>query len=255
MGTPAQKFKVQLDTSSADSWVPSTSCNDCGVWLRGRSALGSGVSQSLTEPKSGNESSWSADYSPSFPLPFDESPLGQVQGTKAQDLLVIDGGLSTENCPIGLATSVSDAFSAPEIPFLGVLGLANSHAYPQLSMQDSEPLIWALYENGKIPRPEIGIALGRSDEGHNSGQLAFGGIAPSRFDGEVTTMESLSKEGYWEVPLVAASGNVSLEERTGIIDTRSSVIWAPQEDVIDLFLEVPGACQCHMLALLAEPAH
>lgn len=99
-----------------------------------------------------------------------------------------------------------------------------------------------LYNHGKIPRPQLGLALGKSADGSNAGQLAFGGIAPSKFQGDMAVMESVSNEGYWEVPISINSGSASIESRTGIVDTRSAVIWAPQEDVIKIFTSVDGAC-------------
>lgn len=104
-----------------------------------------------------------------------------------------------------------------------------------------------LYKAGKIPRPQVGLALGRSASGSNTGQLAFGGVVPSMFSGDMVILESVSQEGYWEVPLeVTSSSGASdpLQSRTGIIDTRSAVMWASQADVIALFSGVEGACVC-----------
>lgn len=101
-----------------------------------------------------------------------------------------------------------------------------------------------LFKAGKITRPEVGIALGRSASGSNVGQLAFGGIVPSKYSNGMTVMENMSQEGYWEVPLtVHSNSSAPLKDRTGVIDTRSSVMWAPQADVIALFTGVKGACK------------
>lgn len=111
LGSPSTKFQVQLDTASADTWVASTACTDCGINYGRRAALGADNSQSLVA----NTSQWTASYSPSYPLTGIDLPLATVEGTGAQDLLIFGGGLSTENFPFGLATGVSDTFSADEM--------------------------------------------------------------------------------------------------------------------------------------------
>lgn len=112
LGSPATNFKVQLDTSSADTWVASTACTDCGVNYGRRKAIGPSTSASLV---ANDTAAWTASYSPSYPVSGVDVALASAQGTMAKDLVIFGGGLSMENFPFGLATSVSDTFSASEM--------------------------------------------------------------------------------------------------------------------------------------------
>lgn len=123
LGTPATSFKVQLDTASADTWVASTSCTDCGVNDGDRAAIGSDTSQSLVV----NDTTWEASYSPAYPLDGAETSLSTAQGTMAKDLLSLGGGLSMENFPFGLATTVSDTFSASQMYVATRISTSTAH--------------------------------------------------------------------------------------------------------------------------------
>lgn len=191
---------------SADFWVSSTVCTNCGAHTR----LGSTTSSSFV---AGN-------------TPFQVTyGTGNVQGTLVQDNVNI-AGLSLAAHSFGVATSESAQFGANSIPFDGLMGLAKS----SLSNQKVLTPIEALKSSGIVSSSQMGYHLARLSDGVNDGEITFGGIDASKFSGKLTEFSNVNAAGFWEGNLDDCSvDGVSLgfKGRTAILDTGTSLIVVP----------------------------
>jgi hypothetical protein len=237
-GKSAGQFPVQIDTASADIWVPSSECPGCGKHLR----LGTDTSDSLnltSEP-------WSSPYSSSN-LFGGLAKTSTVSGQMGYDTLRI-GNKALLNFRLGVASKVPPEMGADFIPYLGVLGLGNTGVNPLMSYQGIDSFASTLLKGTVMSLPQIGIRLGQAADGSNVGELSYGGVNPSKYKGDLTVMKSVSTVGYWEAPVdaISVSGGGTISERTGILDSRTVLLYAPQADIISLFSGVPNACESSM---------
>jgi hypothetical protein len=129
MGTPPRDFLILMDSGSADLWVGSENCKDtigggcvskckndlCVLLLIGHRQ---GNHQFLG-PKS---SSTFKDTQKPFGVVYG---LGAVNGTIIQDNLVM-GDFKLIGHTFGVADSETDVFANANIPFDGLMGLAQS---------------------------------------------------------------------------------------------------------------------------------
>lgn len=90
---------------------------------------------------------------------------------------------------------------------------------------------------------QVGIALGRSADEENNGEISFGGVNPDLIEGDLYLMKNISPNGFWEGPVSGISVNelATTEDRSAIFDTRTALILAPVEDLVYLFSTAEGA--------------
>lgn len=221
----AGNFSLLVDSGSADTWVPSTVCTNCSSVHH---KLGKSTSKTF------------AAISPqkAFKIAYG---TGDVSGHLGNDTLQISG--YKLNHTFGLATTESSDFSDSSVPFDGLMGLAKS----QLSSSGTPTPIEQLYSTGQVAQPVMGYHLGRASDGSNDGEVTFGGVDPFKFKGDLTEVENVSTEGFWEAKLDAVSFNgskISLSgsySRSAILDTGTTLIVAPQADADALHTAIPGA--------------
>ncbi|KAI8967350.1 aspartic peptidase domain-containing protein [Mycotypha africana] len=188
VGTPPQNFAVTLDTGSADLWVPSTECpaSNCPFYRFDSSK--SSTFKTLNKP---------------FGIQYG---IGSVNGSYATDTVTV-GGASIPNQQFGLASMTEDILqpnpsaggagsNAPE-PFNttskanveanGILGLG----YPSLTQANSQgegpynPFVFNLAAQKVINEPVFSIFLNSIKEDNWSGEIIFGGIDSTKFDGDL----------------------------------------------------------------------
>jgi hypothetical protein len=88
--------------------------------------------------------------------------------------------------------------------------------------------------------------MNRDSDGHNDGQVTFGGIDKTKYKGEITyhTIGPDQKsKGEWAVTLDNAGLNgksAGLKSKLAYIDTGTSFIFAPPDDLEALFKLIPG---------------
>lgn len=221
----AGAFRVLIDSGSADTWVPSTACTDCGSHKQ----LGSSTSSTY---KSGSKN-FSITYG-----------TGSLSGHTATDTLKI-GGYSLQNKTLGVATKESTDFSSSETPFDGLMGLANA----QLASTGAPTPIDSLYSKGLVSQPVMGYHLGRSADGrsNNDGEVTFGGVNSDKYTGSLTVIDNYSTQGFWEAKFsqVSFGGKaISLTgsyTRSAILDTGTTLIVAPQADADAFHAAIPGS--------------
>ncbi|PWN51679.1 acid protease [Violaceomyces palustris] len=221
MGSNKLPFKMLVDSGSADTWVASTVCGNCGTKHQ---RLGKSTSNTFT----GISTKFSITYG-----------TGNVEGHLARDDLII-AGMTLANHTIGLAKSESKDFSDDSVPFDGLMGLAKQ----QLSNSRQPTPIDSLYSQGLVKAPVMGYRLGRVADGHNDGEVTFGGVDAEKYEGSLTEIENVSGQGFWEAPIdkVSFGGkDLGMSGRTAILDTGTSLIVAPKADADALHAAIPGS--------------
>ncbi|KEZ44102.1 Vacuolar protease A [Scedosporium apiospermum] len=199
IGTPAQNFKVVLDTGSSNLWVPSVKCGSIACYLHSKYDS----SESSTYKANGTE----------FEIHYGS---GSLSGFVSQDVLTI-GDLKVKNQDFAEATKepgLAFAFGR----FDGILGLG----YDTISVNRMVPPFYNMVNQGIIDEPVFAFYLA-DEEGQS--EAIFGGIDESHIDGKITYIP-LRRKAYWEVDLdsIAYGDEVAELEDTGVIlDTGTSL--------------------------------
>ncbi|SPO37545.1 related to extracellular aspartic proteinase [Pseudozyma flocculosa] len=221
IGSEKLPFRMLVDSGSADTWVPSTSCTECSD---SHQRLGTSTSTTFREI----DTKFSIVYG-----------TGDVQGKLAEDSLTV-AGMTLPQHTFGLAEKESDDFSGDDVPFEGLIGLAKT----ELSNAGVPTPIDALYKAGLVDVPVMGYHLGRVSDGYNDGEVTFGGVDPFKFEGSLTEVDNVSTEGFWEAPIdrISFGGkDLGMDGRTAILDTGTSLIVAPQSDADALHAAIEGS--------------
>ncbi|KAK0495372.1 aspartic peptidase domain-containing protein [Armillaria luteobubalina] len=226
LGTPPISFKLLIDTGSADLWVGTEGCRcDDGGTCGNHPFLGPHSSKSFV----GTNESWMILYG-----------TGAVSGILVHDVVSIMG-LTLEAHKFGVAQNESADFTADNIPFDGLLGLAQIAA----SRQKTRTVVEALYETRQIEDATVSLKIPRAADGKNDGELMLGGMSPSKFQSDTTvTVKNKNKRGFWEVPLddIQVNGeSLGLLDRFAVLDTGSTLILAQSKDVASIHQRIPGA--------------
>lgn len=177
VGTPAQKFQVIFDTGSADLWVPSKQCSNCGR-------------------KSKYDSSKSRSYianGTSFDIMYGSGP---VSGFESSDSVSV-GGVSVSKqifAEVTDASGLGAAFSMGK--FDGILGLA----FPVLSVNHVATVFENMVAQNVVSASQFAFYLSNSAD--VPGELTFGGYDTNHFSGSLTWVP-LKAPTYWEINLDA----------------------------------------------------
>lgn len=207
LGTPPQKFKVILDTGSANLWVPSQSCSSIACFLHQK------YDSSASDTYKKNGSDFSIQYG-----------SGAVSGFVSQDTLAI-GDLSIPKQDFAEVTEEPGlAFAFGK--FDGILGLA----YDTISVNKVTPPVYRAIEEGLLDENRFGFYLGDANKDDKDGGTAtFGGISEEFIDGDITWLP-VRRKAYWEVKFdsIALGDEVAELDNTGAaIDTGTSLLALP----------------------------
>ncbi|KAI9469822.1 MAG: aspartic peptidase domain-containing protein [Benjaminiella poitrasii] len=163
IGTPPQEFLVSVDTGSADTWVPSTSCPDDQC--------------PYTKFKT-NESSTFEWMNSSFAVQYG---AGSISGNYAKDIIHLANNTDQQIKlqPFGLVNSAQDDIISLATQSNGILGLA----FPALTANSDtsnayDPFVFNLARQNLIPKPVFSISLGQE-------QMILGGVDEKLYDGEL----------------------------------------------------------------------
>ncbi|KAI4525455.1 acid protease [Schizophyllum commune Loenen D] len=215
MGTPPRQFRLLVDSGSADLWVPSEHCVSVAGEGCNHAYLGPSVSSSFVEMSSDE---WSILYGSGF-----------VNGRLVRDRVSV-AGFGLNNMTFGVADMESSDFAMSDIPFDGILGLAGSRA----SRMDTPTFVEALSRAGLVSQPIVSYKLPRVADSKGDGEMTFGAMDPSKYDPlSVVSMRNLNSDGYWQVAMQDVhvdEGALGLKDRTGIVDTGTSLLVIPEED-------------------------
>ncbi|OTA96265.1 hypothetical protein M434DRAFT_19724 [Hypoxylon sp. CO27-5] len=223
IGSPPQQLYLDLDSGSSDTWVFSTDTEKEEV-----------SGQTLWDPRKSKTSqkikncTWSIIY----------GDFSTSEGICYKDTLSF-GNFSIPNMTIESATSVSSMFTESSY-MSGLVGLAWSSIIQtipkQKSLLDYLPLV--------LSQPLFTVDLR-----HNSseGSYNFGFINDSLHTTEVEYVNVNNSLGYWGVQQTGFSiGGSDIkyefdEAQDVVIDTGSTLLYAPAEAVQMYFNSVPGA--------------
>ncbi|KAI1293316.1 aspartic peptidase domain-containing protein [Xylaria venustula] len=223
IGTPPQELFVDLDTGSTDSWFFSTETKKSEV-----------NGQKLWDPSQSSTSalipncSWSILY----------GDWSTSSGTCYTDTFAL-GKLNIPNMTIESAQSVSSMFTASSY-MSGLVGLA----WPDL--KQTIPPQKALIEF--LP-DVLDEAVFTVDFRHNSsdGSFNFGYIDDKLHDSDIVYTGVDTSSGFWGVKNTAfglSGENLTysfLNPKSVIIDTGTTLLFAPEASVDTYFSKVPGS--------------
>ncbi|KIY49248.1 Asp-domain-containing protein [Fistulina hepatica ATCC 64428] len=206
LGSPAQSFKVILDTGSSNLWVPSSSCTSIACFLHAK--YDSSASSTYKE----NGTDFSIQYG-----------SGSMEGFVSSDTLQI-GDLSIPKQDFAEATKEPGlAFAFGK--FDGILGLA----YDTISVNHITPPFYSMVNKGLIDEPVFSFRLGESE--NDGGEAIFGGVDHTAYTGKLTYVP-VRRKAYWEVELGKikfGDDDVELENTGAAIDTGTSLIALPTD--------------------------
>lgn len=217
IGTPAQKFVLDFDTGSADTWVPSSSCTTAACMKHNRYNAASSASSNVKEGATLN-------------LQYGDGST--TSGSVYTDSVTV-AGLTASNQAIGVATTLSSGFKSD--PMDGIMGMG----YESISQMKESPFFQTLMKQGKLSSAQFSFSL--NSAGSGSSELFIGGSNPSKYTGKLEWHPVVS-ESYWVL-----SGNSHVNGETpnddfyGIIDTGTTVVVAPPADAKAFWASVDGS--------------
>lgn len=219
VGSQKEEMWLALDTGSPSSWVFSSSCTDkvCTTHHSfDKSASSSYVS---------NSSAFSVGYG-----------SGMVKGDLGQDVFSIAGMDVTLS--FGTATFANDTFS--NYPLDGILGLGRSGTGGWGIPSFMDIVAKNKYTTSNI----VGFSFSRASDNKKDGEVNFGTVDTSKFDGNITYMAT--NADTWTIPMDDAYVNgqaTGLTNRSATIDTGTTYILIPAADAKTLFARIPGSSQ------------
>jgi len=217
VGAKKEEMWLALDTGSPSSWVFSSSCTDSVCKTHhtfDKSASSSYVS---------NASTFSVGYG-----------SGDVQGDLGQDVFTIAGMDVTFS--FGTATKANESFAS--YPIDGILGLGRSHTAGWSIPSFMDVVASKKYLSSNI----IGFSLSRASDNKKDGEVNFGTVDTSKFDGEISY--TTTNSGIWSIPMddVYVNGKpAGLTGKSATIDTGTTYILIPPADAATLFSYIPGS--------------
>ncbi|KAL3810702.1 hypothetical protein ACHAXA_004648 [Cyclostephanos tholiformis] len=220
VGTPPQEFQVVFDTGSSDLWIPSGKCKTESSNCANKSTFDKSASSTYAEVPHGAKGEFSIRYG-----------SGPVSGTYGVDVVTLADDYTSTSQTFALAEHTDGLGTVyGGAKFDGILGLA----FPALSIdQDVNALIPNLKEEGVLDRAVFAFYLGNESDG----ELAVGGYDASRMEdpSDITWVDLLSP-AYWLVKMNGVRfGGVMISANTaGIMDTGTSLIYGPQDQVMNM---------------------
>ncbi|EUC55140.1 aspartic protease [Rhizoctonia solani AG-3 Rhs1AP] len=215
IGKPRQRFRVDFDTGSADTWVFSSTC---------------------VAPICSSKNKYVASESSTSTLQVGEFKKDYFDGTEVSGPIYADtitvAGLSAEGqwfSPIDQVNNMEDYGRD------GLMGLS----FMSISQLKAPTFIGTLLSQKKISKHIFSMRLSSG----SGSELFIGGINPSKYRGELTYVP-LESQTMWIV-----KGSASANGRNGfngnmVIDSGTALILGAQASVVHWWSKVPGSKVC-----------
>ncbi|KAJ2714750.1 hypothetical protein H4R19_001564 [Coemansia spiralis] len=223
VGTPPQKFKLDLDTGSGDVWLAG---EECGVCSRHKKY---NPRKSTTHKAEGRK--WGISYGDgSF-----------ASGYTVRDTVSI-GNLKVPNQVIGIATNESRAYQMDTVD--GLLGL--SYSGVSFIPVGVTTFLDNISENGYLKKPLFSVYIRDKDKDDYAGEYLFGDIDKERFEGELTWVP-LRTPKFWEIMLDGMGLSVGgVREKVdisgpAILDTGTTLIVMSEQQATEFHRAIPSA--------------
>ncbi|XP_078276593.1 renin [Rhinoraja longicauda] len=216
VGTPPQTFKVVFDTGSANLWIPSAKCSSSYAVCESHDRYNSSISTTYEA----NGKGFAIQYG-----------TGRVKGVLSQDIVML--------ADIPVIQVFAEATSLPANPFIfakfdGVLGMG----FQSISIDDIKPVFERILDQHILSEDVFSVYYNRDSHRRPGGELILGGTDPSYYTGEFHYLK-LVKKGFWQIGMkgISINGELTLctEGCAAIIDTGSSYINGPAEDILTIF--------------------
>ncbi|EXJ77698.1 hypothetical protein A1O3_09927 [Capronia epimyces CBS 606.96] len=217
-GSKGQEMYMLLDTGSANTWVMGSSCssNACKI----HNTFGASDSTTLHT----TTQAWSMSYG-----------TGEVQGVVVND--TISFANYTLEMGFGLASNASDDFN--NYPMDGILGLGR----PSSDQLGTPTVMQVLDQQGDLSDNVVGIHLQRNADGAKDGQITFGGVDSSKFNGKIGYTKTANQQN-WEIAADDAGVDgkgAGFSGKSAIIDTGTSYVLMPPSDAATLHALISGS--------------
>ncbi|MCJ1404743.1 hypothetical protein MMC11_007969 [Xylographa trunciseda] len=217
-GSSGETLYMLLDTGSSDTWVMGSDCKStaCGT----HNTFGDANSDTLKI----STSSFSESYG-----------TGNVSGVIVSDTVELAG--MKVPLTFGSGSEVSDHFD--NYPMDGILALGR----PGPSSLGGPTFMQALSNAKLLPANIFGINLQRHADGTTDGEVNFGTIDTSKFQGQLTYADTANDQ-LWEIPVddvLVAGVACKITGNTAIIDTGTSQLFMPPTQAKQLFAQIPGS--------------
>jgi len=235
VGTPPQNFEVVYDTGSADMWVPGTACASGSLNCASKRAFDRNSSSTFSDVEDGAKSLFQIAYG-----------SGPVTGTYGVDTVTLAEDATVAAQTFALVDSTDGLGEMYGLSkFDGILGLA----FPSISSDAGEPTVIA--DLASAGKGMFAFYLG--DEA--DGELAIGGYNEDRMQGDINWVD-LARPGYWLISMdgVKFGDEVIAASATGgIMDTGTSLIYGPLQQVDAMVATIPGAAFSAAIGLYSVP--
>jgi hypothetical protein len=233
MGTPPQKVTLQLDTGSADLWIPAKS------WCENDAAEVQGGTTSCKE-----FGSYSANDSSTYQYLDSNLLLGYVdqsrtQGDFATDVFTV-AGVSVPDMQFGIGYNITtNSFTG------GLIGISYARDEGGVIEGIAQPypnFPAVLVRDGRIRSQAYSLYL--DSAGSREGTVLFGGIDTERFEGQLQTVPVIAENGVYrdlQVALdsISVSGGPSIgpdgDALTAVLDSGTSYTYLPDDIVSSLY--------------------
>eukprot|EP00923_Selenidium_pygospionis_P053219 GHVN01092208.1.p1 GENE.GHVN01092208.1~~GHVN01092208.1.p1 ORF type:complete len:480 (+),score=79.49 GHVN01092208.1:59-1498(+) len=213
LGSDEEQFEVIFDTGSSNLWVPSDRCGrSCGRHHR---------------------YSHGDTYSPDDRKFYIAYGSGPVEGFLSSDDVGV-GKIHLTNYTFAEVTNAGGLGYAYSMgKFDGIFGLG----WPSISVDYLEPPFSAMVRQGLVKEPIFSFYLGQKNG--QEGELGFGVIDETKFTGDLTWAQ-LTSESFWvvDMPKIDVGGKMIAKNHKAIIDSGTSLIAGPVDDVRRLAKEL-----------------
>lgn len=218
-GSNNQSMWILFDTGGTNTWVFGSNCTVEACELH--NTFGTGNSTTLQV----SEDTFSVGYG-----------SGTVSGILGTDTVSI-ANFSLE-LTFGLANNASSDFV--NYPMDGILGLGRSNS----TTVGSSTAMETIAKDKLLQSNIIGISLQREASHTTDGELTFGGVDTTKYEGSITYTNTTANTDRWEIPVedaVVAGTPLNFTGKFAIIDTGTTYIFLPPADASALHALIPGS--------------
>jgi len=217
LGSPAQKFNVGIDSTSANLWIPSAKCRSMACWVHNRY-------------KSKDSKTYIADGTP-ININFDKT---DNEGFLSNDFLKI-GDLGTTVKFAEMTKINSKNYMSSKID--GILGIG----YQDPSETGIAPPVRLFADRNIIDQNIVGLKFGKNPS--STGEFMLGGVNQSLFEQDIywhrAENGNIRSTGEWYIDIKnLIVKDKSTERLDALVDTTSPLILVPKKVMDTLFKDV-----------------
>ena len=223
LGTPPQKFTMDFDSGSANTWVVSSQCQN-------------GCPQGCNQYNSADSSTYVANGE-SFSIQYGS---GAVSGFLSQDTARVAGLTATKHV-------FAEATSLQQMPLCGLLGLG----FQSLAVDDVKPFVQLLAEENPSIDAKFAFFLPENPNGEEMGELVIGAVDTNDFTGTLVSAPVVGPQQqygglpYWQVYASYSAAGATSSQVVSVIDSGTTLIIMSADDpVYNALNDAVGSLSC-----------